>query len=135
MVRQWQSYGFIERQGGKTCSFISVLSLAGHRSLEEGQRVEFVEVAGNKGPQADNVVPSDACWRTLPWEGGVFRPTKELSERIGRLFCLQSPDKVNAIDYPCRSWRQIDHRRQPHQPVPSTAWSLPETRQRPVLSG
>ena len=33
-------------------------------------------------------------------------------------FYLQSPDKVNAIDYPCRSWpRQIDHRRQPHQPV------------------
>ena len=29
----------------------------GHRSLVEGQEVEFKEVAGEKGPQAEEVVP------------------------------------------------------------------------------
>ena len=53
-----KGYGFIERQGGKDL-FVHFRSIVGegHRSLEEGQRVEFVEVSRNKGPQADNVVP------------------------------------------------------------------------------
>ncbi len=53
-----KGFGFIEREGGKDL-FVHFRSIAGdgHRSLEDGQRVEFTEIAGQKGPQADNVVP------------------------------------------------------------------------------
>jgi CspA family cold shock protein len=53
-----KGYGFIERENGKDL-FVHFRSIVGegHRSLEEGQKVEFTEVAGQKGPQADNVVP------------------------------------------------------------------------------
>jgi CspA family cold shock protein len=52
-----KGYGFIEREGGKDL-FVHFRSIAGegHRSLEDGQRVEFTETQGTKGPQADNVV-------------------------------------------------------------------------------
>jgi CspA family cold shock protein len=53
-----KGYGFIQRESGKDL-FVHFRAIVGegHRSLEEGQRVEFVEVAGQKGPQADRVVP------------------------------------------------------------------------------
>lgn len=52
-----KGYGFIERESGKDL-FVHFRSIVGtgHRSLEEGQKVEFDEVAGAKGPQAENVV-------------------------------------------------------------------------------
>ncbi|BAN68638.1 cold-shock protein [endosymbiont of unidentified scaly snail isolate Monju] len=52
-----KGYGFIERESGKDL-FVHFRSIVGegHRSLEEGQRVEFDEVAGAKGPQAENVI-------------------------------------------------------------------------------
>jgi len=52
-----KGYGFIERANGKDL-FVHFRSIVGdgRRSLAEGQQVEFVEVAGAKGPQADNVV-------------------------------------------------------------------------------
>jgi CspA family cold shock protein len=51
-----KGYGFIQRNSGKDL-FVHFRSIVGdgHRSLEEGQSVEFVEVAGQKGPQAENV--------------------------------------------------------------------------------
>ena len=51
-----KGYGFIERDGGKDL-FVHYQSIegTGHRSLMEGQTVEFTEVAGKKGPQAENV--------------------------------------------------------------------------------
>ncbi len=51
-----KGYGFIERDGGKDL-FVHYQSIegTGHRSLMEGQSVEFTEVAGKKGPQAENV--------------------------------------------------------------------------------
>jgi CspA family cold shock protein len=51
-----KGYGFIQRDSGKDL-FVHFRSIVGegHRSLEEGQSVEFIEVAGQKGPQADNV--------------------------------------------------------------------------------
>lgn len=51
-----KGYGFIQREGGKDL-FVHFQSIegTGHRSLEEGQAVEFIEVAGKKGPQADQV--------------------------------------------------------------------------------
>jgi CspA family cold shock protein len=51
-----KGYGFIQRAEGKDL-FVHFNSIAGegHRSLIEGQKVEFTEVAGQKGPQAENV--------------------------------------------------------------------------------
>ena len=53
-----KGYGFIECETGKDL-FVHFRSIVGegHRSLEDGQKVEFTEVAGQKGPQAENVVP------------------------------------------------------------------------------
>ena len=52
-----KGYGFIERENGKDL-FVHFLSIVGegHRSLNDGQKVEFEETAGQKGPQAENVV-------------------------------------------------------------------------------
>ncbi|HSG31755.1 MAG TPA: cold-shock protein [Thermodesulfobacteriota bacterium] len=51
-----KGFGFIEREGGKDV-FVhySALEGAGYRSLEEGQKVEFTVVEGEKGPQAQDV--------------------------------------------------------------------------------
>ena len=53
-----KGYGFIQRESGKDL-FVHFQSIvgSGHRSLEEGQTVEFIEVEGKKGPQADQVKP------------------------------------------------------------------------------
>jgi len=52
-----KGYGFIERNSGKDL-FVHFRSIVGegHRSLVDGQNVEFTEVNGEKGPQAENVV-------------------------------------------------------------------------------
>jgi CspA family cold shock protein len=53
-----KGYGFIEREAGKDL-FVHFRSIIGEgrRSLMDGQQVEFTEVSGDKGPQADQVVP------------------------------------------------------------------------------
>ena len=53
-----KGYGFIERENGKDL-FVHFRAIVGegHRSLVDGQEVEFTEVAGEKGPQAEKVVP------------------------------------------------------------------------------
>ncbi len=53
-----KGYGFIERESGKDL-FVHFRSIVGegHRSLVDGQKVEFTETMGEKGPQAENVVP------------------------------------------------------------------------------
>ncbi len=52
-----KGFGFIERENEKDV-FVhySEIDDTGYRSLEEGQRVEFTVVDGDKGPQAQNVV-------------------------------------------------------------------------------
>jgi len=52
-----KGFGFIERENEKDV-FVhySEINSTGYRSLEEGQRVEFTVVDGDKGPQAQNVV-------------------------------------------------------------------------------
>ncbi|MFH1626158.1 MAG: cold-shock protein [Pseudomonadota bacterium] len=52
-----KGYGFITRDG-KTDIFVhySAIRGEGYRSLEEGQRVEFVVTQGQKGPHADDVI-------------------------------------------------------------------------------
>ncbi len=51
-----KGFGFIEREDGKDV-FVhySAIEGAGYRSLEEGQKVEFTVVEGQKGPQAQDV--------------------------------------------------------------------------------
>jgi len=52
-----KGYGFIEREGGPDV-FVhyTAIQSVGYRSLEEGQKVEFTVVEGQKGPQAESVV-------------------------------------------------------------------------------
>ena len=51
-----KGYGFLERDnGGDVFVHYSAISSEGFRSLEEGQRVEFAVVQGQKGPQAQDV--------------------------------------------------------------------------------
>jgi CspA family cold shock protein len=52
-----KGYGFIQRENGSDL-FVHYRSIAGngHKTLKEGQQVSFIEVQGQKGPQADNVI-------------------------------------------------------------------------------
>lgn len=52
-----KGYGFIQRENGGDL-FVHYRSIAGtgHKTLKEGQQVSFIEVQGQKGPQADNVI-------------------------------------------------------------------------------
>ena len=52
-----KGFGFIEREEGKDV-FVHHNAIVGegYRNLEEGQRVEFTIVQGQKGPQAQDVV-------------------------------------------------------------------------------
>lgn len=52
-----KGYGFIEREEGEDL-FVHYNSIIGdgYRNLEEGQRVEFTVVQGQKGLQAQDVV-------------------------------------------------------------------------------
>ncbi|MFN2159861.1 MAG: cold-shock protein [Anaerolineales bacterium] len=52
-----KGYGFIEREEGEDV-FVHYTAIVGDgfRNLDEGQRVEFTVVEGQKGPQAENVV-------------------------------------------------------------------------------
>ena len=52
-----KGYGFIERDSGEDVfvHYSAILS-DGYRSLDEGQRVEFVVSQGEKGPQASEVI-------------------------------------------------------------------------------
>ena len=51
-----KGFGFIERESGNDV-FVhySAINSTGYRTLEEGQRVEFTVVQGQKGPQAQDV--------------------------------------------------------------------------------
>ncbi|WP_199620339.1 cold shock domain-containing protein [Paenibacillus alkalitolerans] len=52
-----KGYGFIEtEEGNDVFVHFSAIQGEGYKSLEEGQRVEFEVVQGNRGPQAENVV-------------------------------------------------------------------------------
>jgi CspA family cold shock protein len=53
-----KGYGFISRDSGDDVFVhFSAIASEGFRTLEEGQRVEFIVTQGEKGPQAQEVIP------------------------------------------------------------------------------
>lgn len=52
-----KGYGFIQAESGNDVFVhFSAITGEGFKSLDEGQRVQFNVVQGNRGPQAENVV-------------------------------------------------------------------------------
>ncbi|MBS3943190.1 MAG: cold-shock protein [Dethiobacter sp.] len=52
-----KGYGFIESdEGGDVFVHFSAIQGEGFKTLDEGQRVKYELVEGNRGPQASNVV-------------------------------------------------------------------------------
>ncbi|MDA0705872.1 MAG: cold-shock protein [Proteobacteria bacterium] len=53
-----KGFGFIEQENGPDVfAHFSAIQGDGFKSLSEGQKVQFTIVAGQKGPQAENIVP------------------------------------------------------------------------------
>ena len=53
-----KGFGFIEQENGPDVfAHFSAIQGDGFKSLSEGQKVEFTIVDGQKGPQAENIVP------------------------------------------------------------------------------
>ena len=53
-----KGYGFVERENGEDVFVhFSAIQGDGFKTLDEGQRVEFDVVEGNRGKQAEKVTP------------------------------------------------------------------------------
>ena len=53
-----KGFGFIEQQSGPDVfAHFSAIASTGFKTLTEGQKVEFTVTQGQKGPQAENIVP------------------------------------------------------------------------------
>jgi CspA family cold shock protein len=53
-----KGFGFISQESGPDVfAHFSAIQSEGFKTLAEGQQVEFTIVQGQKGPQAENIVP------------------------------------------------------------------------------
>ena len=53
-----KGFGFIEQESGPDVfAHFSAISGSGFKTLAEGQKVQFSITQGQKGPQAENIVP------------------------------------------------------------------------------
>lgn len=53
-----KGFGFIEQPSGPDVfAHFSAITASGFKSLAEGQKVQFTVTQGQKGPQAENIVP------------------------------------------------------------------------------
>ena len=53
-----KGFGFIEQENGPDVfAHFSAIQGDGFKTLAEGQKVEFTVTEGQKGPQAENIVP------------------------------------------------------------------------------
>lgn len=53
-----KGFGFIQQESGPDVfAHFSAIKGDGFKTLSEGQRVEFTITQGQKGPQAENIVP------------------------------------------------------------------------------
>jgi CspA family cold shock protein len=53
-----KGFGFIERENGPDVfAHFSAIQGSGFKTLAESQQVEFTIAQGQKGPQAENIVP------------------------------------------------------------------------------
>ncbi len=53
-----KGFGFIAQEGGKDVFVhFSAIQGSGRKTLREGQQVTMTVVSGQKGPQAENVIP------------------------------------------------------------------------------
>ncbi len=53
-----KGYGFISQEAGPDVfAHFSAIQGDGFKTLKEGQKVEFTVTQGQKGPQAENIVP------------------------------------------------------------------------------
>ena len=91
-----KGYGFVTPDGGRVEIFVHSSAIVGGGVISEGQRVAFLVVDGEKGPQADHLLPlgaeaaqpaSDGADGTVSWydDDQGLRVRRSRLRRRGRL--------------------------------------------------
>src|SRR3979490_1246885 len=87
-----KGFGFIEQDGGGADVFAHYSNIAaqGFRELQEGQKVSFDVTQGQKGPQAENIVPAGP---------GPAQRSRARAARRGRCPLLAMAQAVSPTSY------------------------------------